>query len=92
MAPKHPKPPTGTQKQTPASTLRSAVQNWNNEGGAPVGGRNPKRPRDLNQRAKHMVDLATMDESERAALKKKTSIKPAKKRVHRPGKRSPSSS
>ena len=28
----------------------------------------PKRPRDINQWAKRMVDLATMDESEREAL------------------------
>jgi len=28
----------------------------------------PKRPRDLNQWAKRMVDIATMDEQERQAL------------------------
>jgi hypothetical protein len=37
---------------------------WNNEGGAPEAGdasvrKHPKRPRDLNQWAKHMVDVAT---------------------------------
>ena len=37
---------------------------WNNEGGAPPSGdvstrKHPKRPRDLNQWAKRMVDLAT---------------------------------
>jgi hypothetical protein len=36
----------------------------------------PKRPRDLNQWAKRMVDLATMDDQERAALKEKKSPEP----------------
>lgn len=30
----------------------------------------PKRPRDINQRAKSIVDLATMDDEERVNLKK----------------------
>ena len=53
--------------------------------------RQPKRPRDPNQLAKHVVDLATMDESERTALseKKKDSRFSKKSPVdtHNPGKR-----
>lgn len=30
--------------------------------------KHPKRPRDFNQFAKHMVDLATMDDDQRRAL------------------------
>ena len=37
----------------------NSLRRWDNEGGAPIGGRHPKRPRDINQWAKHMVDLAT---------------------------------
>ena len=45
----HPKPPRGPRKGI-------AIARWENEGGAP---RQPKRPRDLNQRATRMVDIAT---------------------------------
>jgi hypothetical protein len=42
----------------------------------------PKRPRDPNQLAKSIVDLATMDEAERAAVvnkvAKKKQLKPSK--------------
>jgi hypothetical protein len=34
--------------------------------------KHPKRPRDLNQWAKRTVDLATVDETERSELAKKT--------------------
>jgi hypothetical protein len=39
----------------------------------------PKRPRDTNQSAKLVVDLATMDEAERAELQKKQPVKRSKK-------------
>jgi hypothetical protein len=60
MAEKHPKKPDETK----------ALARWNNEGGAPASGdvstrKHPKRPRDLNQWAKHMVDLATGEVEER---------------------------
>ena len=40
-----------------------ALDRWNNEGGAPA--RPPKRPRDLNQWAKRMVDIATGEVEDR---------------------------
>src|SRR4051812_9079858 len=54
MADKHPKKPNDAK----------ALSRWNNEGGAPAAGdasarKHPKRPRDLNQWAKRMVDIAT---------------------------------
>ena len=36
-----------------------ALARWETEGGAPRNGRNPKRTRDPNQRAKLIVDMAT---------------------------------
>jgi hypothetical protein len=36
-----------------------ALARWETEGGAPRNGRNPQRPRDPNQRAKLIVDMAT---------------------------------
>ncbi len=36
-----------------------ALSRWENEGGARGPAKKPKRPRDLNQWAKHIVDLAT---------------------------------
>ena len=51
----------------------------------------PKRPRDLNQWAKQMVDLATMDDKERKELQKKPSPKKASKtRPQKLGKRASS--
>lgn len=51
----------------------------------------PKRPKDVNQRAKQVVDLATMDEDERAALvKKKQRHSPedtTDQAAHKPGRR-----
>lgn len=56
--------------------------------------KHPKRPRDLNQWAKHMVDLATMDENEikaRAAeIGAGVEAKPTKP-VQKPGRRGLSS-
>jgi 1,2-phenylacetyl-CoA epoxidase PaaB subunit len=51
--------------------------------------KHPKRPRDLNQWAKRVVDIATMDEDERAALQKKLAAKTKKSaKPYKPGKRS----
>ena len=52
--------------------------------------KHPKRPRDLNQWAKQMVDVATMDETELAALKKKLAAEAKPKKGQKPGKRSSS--
>jgi hypothetical protein len=57
--------------------------------------KHPSRPRDLNQWAKRMVDLGTMNEEELKALRAKIAEddKPKKLRdkPHSPGKRSSSS-
>jgi hypothetical protein len=50
--------------------------------------KHPKRPRDLNQWAKHMVDLVTMDEKDLSALRKRIKAK----KTQRPGKRASSPS
>src|SRR5688500_6348425 len=60
MAEKPPKRPDNTPK---------ALDRWINEGGAPASGdastrKRPKRPVDLNQRAKRMVDIATGNATE----------------------------
>lgn len=54
----------------------------------------PKRPRDPNQLAKEIIDLATMDEAELLALRKEAqSKKPDQpKRHYTPGKRGSDSS
>ena len=62
--------PKGTHNPSPASLRR-----WENEGGAPVGGR-AKRPRDPAQLAKLMIDITTGVEDEM-----KTRKSPAKKRL-----------
>jgi hypothetical protein len=36
--------------------------------------KHPKRPRDLNQWAKHMVDLVTVDEDERRAIQERLAL------------------
>jgi hypothetical protein len=46
-----------------------------------------KRPRDPNQWAKRMVDLATMDEAELAKLREKQFKRGKAKKSHTPGKR-----
>jgi hypothetical protein len=54
MADKPSEPPKPTNNDA------KSIDRWDDEGGAPSGGRSVrKRPRDLNQWAKHMVDLAT---------------------------------
>ncbi len=54
----------------------------------------PKRPRDPNQLAKEIIDLATMDETELAALRKDAQTKKPDepKRHYTPGKRGSDSS
>jgi hypothetical protein len=48
----------------------------------------PKRPRDMNQWTKRMVDIATMDETELAALRKKLARPDNPKNgTQKPGKR-----
>jgi hypothetical protein len=59
------KRPTGTHNPS-ASSLRR----WDNEGGAPAGGR-AKRPGDPNQLAKSIVNIATNVTKERDTLKRK---------------------
>jgi hypothetical protein len=54
--------------------------------------KHPKRPRDLNQWAKNMVDLVTMDAKELSTLRKGLKAKKAKKKAQRPGKRASSPS
>ena len=41
-----------------------ALTRWGNEGGAPPSDKNPKRPRDPNQLAKLMVDIASGEVSD----------------------------
>jgi hypothetical protein len=54
MADKHSEPPK------PTNNNAKSIDRWDDEGGAPSGSRSVrKRPRDLNQWAKRMVDLAT---------------------------------
>jgi hypothetical protein len=48
-----------------------AIARWDAEGGAPASGdqstiKHPKRPRDLNQGAKRMLDIATGEASDAA--------------------------
>jgi hypothetical protein len=74
MADKHPK---GTHNPSQSSTQR-----WDNEGGA-IKGVHAKRPRNPNQLGKAIVDLATMDEADRAKLHKKIPPKTARKKPAR---------
>jgi hypothetical protein len=50
-----------------------------------------KRPLYLNQSAKQVVDLATMDDKQLAALREGLKLKTPRKKLHRPGKRASSS-
>jgi len=61
---KTPKKTTGTENQTPAGRQATALRNWDNEGGAPAGGR-AKRPRDPAELAKLRVDIATGEVEDR---------------------------
>jgi hypothetical protein len=56
----------------------------------PLEPKHPKRPRDLNQWAKRVVDLATMDDKERKELQKPSPKKASKTRPQKPGKRASS--
>jgi hypothetical protein len=64
MTGKAKKPPTDAQMKA------KAIARWNNEGGAPASGdvsvrKRPKRPRDPNQLAKRIVDIATGEAEDR---------------------------
>lgn len=59
MAGKHPKRPTDEAMKA------KALSRWEGEGGSPPP--KPKRPRDMNQWAKHIVDVATGVADEPAA-------------------------
>src|ERR1700738_5364407 len=61
MADKRPKPPTDEAMKA------RALSEWEGEGGAPSHGRKPKRPRDPNQLAKSIIDIATGQECEKGA-------------------------
>ena len=64
MADKRPK---GKRKPTP-----KAIGRWDDEGGAPSGGRSrPKRPRDPNQLAKRILEIATGERKGLSRPKKK---------------------
>ena len=81
MAEKRPKRPDNTPK---------AIERWNNEGGAPASGdvatRNrPKRPRDLNQWAKRMVDIATGEVEDRELTPEEQGKDPAAVALGRKG-------
>jgi hypothetical protein len=48
-----------------------ALDRWNNEGGAAaMSAKHPKRPRDLNQSAKRMADIATGEVEDDAPAKR----------------------
>jgi hypothetical protein len=81
MIDKHPKKPNDTK----------ALARWNNEGGAPASGdvstrkKRPKRSRDLNQRAEHMVDLATGEIEDRGPTPREQGKNPAAVELGRRG-------
>src|SRR5687767_3897002 len=59
---KMPQGPKGEKRSKPTDEemKAKALDRWNNEGGAAATpAKQPKRPRDLNQWAKRMVDIAT---------------------------------
>jgi hypothetical protein len=68
--------PRGTRREQPSTDEQQkarALNRWENEGGAKA--KAPRRPHDLNQRAKGMVDIATgevQDASRRPRKKGKT--------------------
>jgi hypothetical protein len=61
---------------------QKSLQRWDNEGGA-IKGVHAKRPRDPNQLGNAIVDLATMDEADRAKVHKKIPPKTARKKLVR---------
>ena len=54
-----------SKRPTDEEIRAKALDRWNNEGGAPAPVKTPKRPRDLNQWAKRMVDIATGEVEDR---------------------------
>src|ERR1700730_14861216 len=59
MADKRPKPPTDEAMKA------RALSEWEGEGGAPSHERKPKHPRDPNQLAKSIIDIATGQKPDR---------------------------
>lgn len=74
--------PDKRPKTTDEIIKKRGLARWENEGGATKKGHTPKRP-DVNQWAKHLVDLATMDDQERAAVR--TKKQPVRKEASKPG-------
>ena len=78
MADKRPK---RKRKPTP-----KAIGRWDNEGGAPSGGRSrPKRPRDPNQLAKRILEIATGEREDREPTPEEQGKDPAAAAMGRKG-------
>jgi hypothetical protein len=73
MANKRPKQPT------PETMKANALSRWEGEGGAPLDGPKPKRPRDLNQWAKRMVDIATGEVDDREPTPEEQGKRPSRR-------------
>jgi hypothetical protein len=73
------KRPKGTHNPSPSSLRR-----WDNEGGAPVGGR-AKRPRDPAQLAKLMIDIASGEVEDRPPTPEEQGKDPAAVALGRKG-------
>ena len=75
---------TNKRRPTDEEMKAKALDRWNNEGGAPASTPRPKRPRDPNQWAKRMVDIATgeVEDRERSEASK-PNAKPSKPRKQR---------
>jgi len=65
MTDKRPKPPTDETMKA------AALSEWEGEGGAPSHERKPQRPRDPNQLAKSIIDIATGEKPDRDPVPKK---------------------
>jgi len=75
---------TMTEKSKPpvVDADPKAIASWEAEGGAPASGdqstiKHPKRPRDLNQWAKRMLDIATGEVEDRAPMPEEEGKDPA---------------
>ena len=66
------------RRQSEAVARQKALSRWEGEGGAVAEHVKPKRPRDLNQWAKRMVDMATTEDRDAKPdkAKRSTSVKP----------------
>jgi hypothetical protein len=79
-ADKHSKPPK------PPNDNAKAIDRWDDEGGAPSGGRSlRKRPRDFNQAAKLVVDIATGQVQDRPPTPEEQGKDPAAAALGRKG-------